>query len=187
MKKKLLVLAAVLTLGLLATGCSNTDNQTGAVVEPQNEPAVQTEVVVVQQYFASTKYVYDGNDEENGELMPPVEFKFTPKENENKYMTAVDSLRAVPEGQKEKCCTMLKENYKINDITLSDDIAYVDFSSEKLTGGSLNERILIDQIVYTLSESFDEIAAVQFTVDGKVTDTLMGEIDISEAYVADYL
>ncbi|MBR6701280.1 MAG: GerMN domain-containing protein [Firmicutes bacterium] len=184
MKNKVLILFLVLLLGVLTAGCGGQEQQ--GVDELHDQQYGETEGIVIQQYFASTTYIYEGQDEENGELMPPVEFSLECEEGENIYVAAVNSLIDLPEGQ-DQYYTMMQERYVCNNVTVEDGMAYVDFSSEGLEGGATTEMVLIDQIVYTLANSFEEIAAVQFTVDGQKTETLMGHIDTSEAFVADYL
>ncbi len=186
MRNKAIIMILVLMLGLMMSGCGdNKDNGTDNV-DVEQEPVSEVVELTVMQYFASAAYIYDGQDEENGELMPPVEYKLTCEPEDNKYLAAVNSLRTLPEGE-DKYYTALSDSYVINDVTVDDGVAYVDFSSENLTGGAATEIALIDQIVYTLGNSFEEIAAVQFTVDGKRAETLMDQSDISEPISPDYL
>jgi hypothetical protein len=61
-------------------------------------------------------------------------------------------------------------------------IAYLDFDStfaEFSSGGSLGELQTIYGIVATVTESFPEIVAVQFLLEGEPMDTLAGHIDLS--------
>lgn len=179
----------VFILTVMAAGCNSGSTQDGGNdtdIQQQENQNGQVQSVVVKQYFASSAYVYDGQDEVNGELMPLVEYTLEYSDGDNIYLETVNSLRVLPEGQ-DQYCTMMDEKYVCSSVTVEDGVAYVDFSSEGLNGGSINEMVLIDQIVYTLSNSFEEIAAVQFTLDGEKTDTLMGHVDTSEAFVADYL
>ena len=181
MKKRIFatLIAFTLLFSAILVGCNGTEE--GA----QSEQTSESEVVSLKAVFESTlknKLTID----ENGELMPPVEFTLECKDGENIYVAAVNSLIDLPEGQ-DQYYTMMQDRYVCNNVTVEDGLAYVDFSSEGLDGGATTEMVLIDQIVYTLANSFEEIAAVQFTVDGQKTETLMGHIDTSEAFVADYL
>lgn len=167
------------------TGCGPTDNSGSGSDDGQNaEPSTPT--IVVQQYFASTEYIVMSTDEENGELMPPVEKEIEVAEGDNPYLLAVNSLKTVPEGQ-DQYTTVMGDRYTINDISVEDGVAYVDFSSEGLEGGLIDEVILVDQIVYTLSNTFDDVAGVRFLIDGGEAETLMGAVDITETFIADYL
>lgn len=184
MKNKVLILFLILAFGIMSVGCEGQEQQ--GVDDLQNQQSGQTDGTVIQQYFASSAYIYDGQDEENGELMPPVEYTLNCKDGDNIYVAAVNSLMDLPEGQ-DQYYTMMQDKYVCTNVTVEDGMAYVDFSSEGLEGGATTEMVLIDQIVYTLANSFEEITAIQFTIDGQKTETLMGHMDTSEAFVADYL
>lgn len=185
-KNKAIIMILVLMLGLMMSGCNDSKEVDTGNDDANQEQTSDVVEVTVMQYFASAAYIYDGQDEENGELMPPVEYKMTCKPEDNKYLAAVNSPRTLPEGS-DQYYTALSDSYIINDVTVDDGVAYVDFSSENLSGGAANEIALIDQIVYTLGNSFEEIAAVQFTVDGQRVETLMDQSDISEPISPDYL
>lgn len=175
--KKNLLLGLILVLLLSFAGCGDS----GA----SSDMSGKGNDGVIKQYYGNAYYMLDSTNAEYEELCEPVSFELK-DEGDNIYLAAVYSLKYLPEegGQ---YCTMVNDSYVINSITVGDGIAYVDFSSENLTGDALTETVLIDQIVYTLSNSFEEISAVQFTVDGEMRDTLMGNVDISENFVADYL
>lgn len=214
MKKKLLILLLVMVTGLWAAGCglaqedasqdaqqtetqqsqsSDQESQTVATgEETPDDPAKGAGVAQaeVKLYYISAAYVFEGSDPVNGELMPPVTGTVDRGSYDTIYMATVQALRAlnpIPQDQADKYYSMLRDGYKVNSVTVDDGIAYVDFASEGLTGGDLDEVLLIDQIVYTLCDSFTEIDAVKFTIDGQNAQSLMGNVDISEPIVADYL
>ena len=61
-------------------------------------------------------------------------------------------------------------------------IAYIDFSRSFYDfsgGGSLSELHTVYGIVTTLTESFPEIFAVQFLIDGEPVESLAGHVDLS--------
>ncbi|MEE3273942.1 MAG: GerMN domain-containing protein [Acidobacteriota bacterium] len=61
-------------------------------------------------------------------------------------------------------------------------VAYIDFYQSFFDfsgGGSLNELHTVYSIVATLTESFPEIFAVQFLVEGEQLETLAGHVDLS--------
>lgn len=186
MKRKTTGLLLALLLVLMTMGLSGCGTGGDEVNIDDVDMGGTGNTITVQQYFASTEYIVMGNDEENGELMEPIEKEITLKDGDNGYMLAVDSLKTVPEGDG-RYSTIVSDRYTINDISVEDGLAYVDFSSEGLDGGSIDEVIIIDQIVYTLCNTFEDIGAVRFTVDGSDAETLMGAVDISESFVADYL
>lgn len=176
--KKVLMFGLILVLVLGFAGCG--DSGAGDDMEGMGNNGV------IQQYYGNADYLLDSTNAENAELCEPVEYKLECDKDDNPYLEAVLSLQTLPE-EGDQYCTMLSEAYTVNNVTLNDGVAYVDFSAENLEGEEMTETILIDQIVYTLSNSFEEITAVYFTVDGETKDTLMGNVNISEAFVADYL
>jgi hypothetical protein len=46
----------------------------------------------------------------------------------------------------------------------------------------MEEDLIIGQIVRTLILSFPGVASVQFTVDGLLSDTLMGHVNIADSF-----
>ena len=61
-------------------------------------------------------------------------------------------------------------------------VAYIDFYQSFFDfsgGGSLNELHTVYSIVATLTESFPEIFAVQYHVEGEQIETLAGHVDLS--------
>lgn len=170
MKRKqwiLVILAAMLVLGI--AGCSASGEG--------GEEESQAQDYSVKLYFASTAFVMEGVDEENGELMPPLESTVSAVPG-GQYIAVLNALKVPPED--ESYSTVISEKIQFLDAEVDGEgVAYVDISSENLGGGSLTEILFIDQIVYTLTQSFEEIKSVQFTLDGVVEDSLMGHVETS--------
>ena len=80
--------------------------------------------------------------------------------------------------------TAFKNQYKINYIKEVEGEVTVDFSSRNLVGTELEERLLIAQIVATLTGSFEEVSRVRFTVDGEPAETLMGQFCIAYIFAS---
>lgn len=99
---------------------------------------------------------------------------------DDRYMVVLNALREPPEG----LTTVLKEEHQINSVRVSviGRSAMVDFAGEGLSGGSMEEELLIAQIVRTLMLNFPNITSVQFTVDGMLTDTLMGHLGVDQPF-----
>lgn len=75
----------------------------------------------------------------------------------------------------------IPQTTKVNALYVSDNIAYIDLSSEIIKdhpGGSTGELLTVYSIVMTLT-SFPEINKVQLLVDGNSGETLVGHIDTS--------
>lgn len=73
--------------------------------------------------------------------------------------------------------TVLRESW-----TSPGGIAYLDFTEAFLGGsaaGSLGELHAVYGVVATLTESFPEIVAVQFLIEGEQTETLAGHVDLT--------
>lgn len=122
-------------------------------------------------YYVNDEYVATGNEELN-EMMPVYEKSLEVTEEEQ-YVAVLEALKVVPaEGYD----TMLSNNIVINNVTVDENNAVVDFNSQGLTGGSLEEVLLIHQIVFSLVETF-KVQTVSFTVDGKPTESVMGHLE----------
>lgn len=134
----------------------------------------------VQLYFVNEEYIVTG-DESLDKLMKPVQWEMK-SAADKQYEDLINiALRGLPKGN-DGYETMITDNIQLNSVTVKDGTALVDLKSEGLQGGSLEEVLLVDQIVETLIGSFSEIKQVQFLVDGKTVDTLMGHLDTSQPF-----
>lgn len=76
---------------------------------------------------------------------------------------------------------------KLLKLEVRDGIAYADFSSElrdNFQGGSMNEALLLNAIVHTLTQ-FDDVKKVQILIDGQKTDSIGGHLEISQPIEGD--
>ena len=161
--RKLTAMALVALLAMTATmyaGC-------------KNSPADDEFVAVLS--FVSEEYVQSGTGdpyvEESRELVLP---------EEGSYLAVLEELRSPGDGVE----TALREDIAIRGVRSSvfGRTLTVDISSENLTGSSMEEDLIIGQIVRTLILSFPGVASVQFTVDGLLSDTLMGHVNIADSF-----
>lgn len=161
-KTALAILLACLAVmvATVAAGCS----------QDAEEESTETQLS-----FISQTYVQTGQGEPFVEEGRVLDFS-----EGDPYLLTLEALREPPEG----LATVLGEDYKIQSVRISaiGRSALVDFSSEGLSGGSMEEELLIAQIVRTLMINFPGISSVQFTVDGKLTDTLMGHLSVELPY-----
>lgn len=92
------------------------------------------------------------------------------------------ALKELVKGPADKSGLMntLWSGTRINNLTVQDGIASVDFSSEVLGygGGATAETMLINSVVLTLTE-FEDIDAVQFLINGEKIEFLPEGSDIS--------
>lgn len=161
-------LVIVLVIGMtISLGACGTKGDTSKVEYP------------VKLYFVSKDYVNTGDESK----APLIEYDgatvSSTKNTDDQYMDALSLLRKVPADLKNAESEVV-EQYVIKDVKVEDGMAYVDLSSKNLSGGSLQESLFIGQIVMTLSKSFEEVKSVQFLVDGKEVESLMGHYDVED-------
>lgn len=162
--------AVVLAGAVFFAGCDGSEANQGGDGE---------KTFTAQLYYVNEAYVLDG-DEGLGHFMPPVEKELSPGES-GAYMAVIDALAAAPEEK--DYGTILRNNITVNSAAADEEgkVITVDFQSQGLTGGSTEETLLVEQIVWTMLKTFDA-EKVRFTVDGKGADSLMGHLDASVPY-----
>lgn len=171
----LLIAALIFAAGLFGlTGCAKEP----APEEPGNEAPTEQNYRIAL-FYANDKYLTSGDESLEKFIVYEEEITSAPDEV---YLHTLEKLRAAPE---EGCGTMLGDQIEFNQVYLDGDTAYVDFSSDGLSGGSLEETFLISQIVNTLVNSFTEVNQVQFLVDGEVPETLMGHVGAESPFTKD--
>lgn len=148
------------------------EDQDDQVVEP--EPENSKEMVTL--YFVNEEYVITG-DESLDKLV--VEEREVEYEDTSLEEAVVRELMDGPEG--EGLNTLIPEQVELLGVEVKDGTAFVDFSSEELGGGSMQETFTISQIVDSLTE-LDSVDRVQFLIDGERAESLMGHIEITEPF-----
>ncbi|NLK44706.1 MAG: GerMN domain-containing protein, partial [Tissierellia bacterium] len=81
----------------------------------------------------------------------------------------------------ENSSTVVPSTVKLLGVEVADGTAYVNFAQEGMYGGSMQETFTINQIVASLLE-LDSVDRVQFLIDGKKAETLMGHYSIEEPF-----
>ncbi|SES83941.1 Sporulation and spore germination [Natronincola peptidivorans] len=180
-----LILLAV-SLILTFVGCNRAPQEAPAPLteteNPQNgedvviDPAPEGEEIVVTLYFANYDYIMTGD--QGLESTIPVEKTITVGERGIEEIIIAE-LQSQPE--EEELSTTL-DTLKVLSVDTAEKIVYVNFSSEQLSGGTLQESLVLQQVVYSLTE-LPEIEAVQILVDGSKRETLMGHIFIEEPLI----
>lgn len=137
------------------------------------DPNPEGEIVTVRLYFANQEYIMtgDGNLDQIIAVEREVKVKGKPIEE-----VILEELRNKPE---DKGLATIAERIKVLSVETAENTAYVNLSGENLHGGSLEESLLLQQIVFSLTE-LEKINQVQFLVDGSKRETLMGHILIEE-------
>ncbi|QUH24935.1 GerMN domain-containing protein [Serpentinicella alkaliphila] len=165
----LLIFIIVFSLAACSTKKDNPPpNGNDVVVDPDPQESEEVEATV---YYVSEEYIMTGSGEQ---LIPTQRVVKIGKESLEEAVIA--ELQKDPE--EEEITTMIQD-IKVISVETSNNIAYVNLSSEGLNsvGGSLQEIAIISQIVYTLTE-IEGIDKVQILVDGSKRETLMGHISI---------
>lgn len=146
----------------------------------QNPPVTQQNPVMkMTVYYPNPEYIKTGNDQVKRVI--PVERGIKKGNIAQQVKSAMDNLSVPPKGGE----TALK-NLKVLGTRVNGDTAYVNFSSDQLYGGSLEETLLIEQVVRTLT-GLPGIKRVQFLIDGELGETLMGHYGIESALTVDNL
>ncbi|NMA04540.1 MAG: hypothetical protein GX925_07515 [Clostridiales bacterium] len=137
------------------------------------DPSPEGEIATVKLYFANREYIMTGNDNLDATVAVEREVKVKEKPIEE---VILEELRNKPEDEG---LTTLVEKIKVLSVETAENTAYVNLSGENLHGGSLEESLILQQIVFSLTE-LKKIEKVQLLVDGSKRETLMGHISIEE-------
>lgn len=185
MKKfTILMLIMILTAALAACGGSQEPEEPAEppVVEepeeepeePAEEPEEQTAEVIL--YFANNQYVETGDEQYEWMLTETRTITY------NDEVCLEEALvRALMDGPEddENLSTGFPDSVQLIGVSVLDGTAYVNFSSEGLGGGSMQESYVISQTVQSLGE-LGSVQRVQFLVDDQEAESLMGHISIED-------
>ncbi|QOX64246.1 GerMN domain-containing protein [Anoxybacterium hadale] len=173
----IIILCMILVLGaglFSLTGCTKKPAAEGPDTENPSEKTYR-----VALFYANEEYVASGDEAIEKFKVYETELSSVP---EKVYMETLELLRNSPDKGYD---TMLGDQIKLNRVYAEGDTAFVDLGADGLSGGSMEELYLISQIVDTLINSFEEIKQVQFLVDGKVPETLMGHVGTEDPFTKD--
>ncbi|HOK53299.1 MAG TPA: GerMN domain-containing protein [Armatimonadota bacterium] len=104
----------------------------------------------------------------------------------NKHKAAIDKLLATNRkpGPSEN---LIPAGTKLRSLKIRNKVAYADFSKEiidNFPGGSMSESLLVNSIVFTLTQ-FEDVDKVQFLIDGKKVESIGGHLDASQPISGD--
>ena len=140
------------------------------------DPTPEIKSKEVNLYFANMEYIETGNEDLK---------HLIPEKRLVKYgdisLAEVVVRELIKGSQNPKLGSSIPTTVKLLEVEVADDTAYVNFAREGLHGGSLQETFTINQIVTSLLE-LDNINKVQFLVDGKRAESLMGHITVLEPF-----
>lgn len=140
------------------------------------EPSPKTDEKEVALYFVNKKYVETG-DEKIEKLI--TEKRIVKYGDISLEEAVVRELMKGPESP--ELNTEIPSSAKLISVETADGTAFVNFAQEGLYGGSLQESFTISQIVNSLI-GLGSTKKVQFMIDGKKAETLMGHLDISKPF-----
>ena len=141
------------------------------------DPTPERESKEVTLYFANGEYIETGDEslEKLVEEKRLVEYGDISLEER-----VVRELMKGPENT-EKASTVIPSTVKLLGVEVADGTAYVNFAQEGMYGASMQETFTINQIVASLLD-LDSVDRVQFLIDGKKAETLMGHYSIEEPF-----
>lgn len=156
---------------------SEKEEEISEVKEEKDESQdIENKTVESTLYYNSKEYIETGNEELD---------KFIPVKKELKVvdgkLAEAIVLALYEEPDNEDLSTAIREENQFIGVNLKDGIAYVNFKSEGMNGGSLQEFLFIGQIVNSLLE-VENIKGVQFMLDGEIASDLMGHLITEEPF-----
>lgn len=173
--KALSILVILVIGGYLLFYSADFKNDPAGKVENKPLSVADGELEVqVTLFFPNHNYVVTGNAELS--RMLPIERRLRYQEG-GLYAGILQELRRPP--MEKEFSTALRDDLQVLSARRQASTLYLDFSSENLHGGSLEETLLVEQIVKTMV-ALDGIEQVQFLVDGEVRESLMGHIGTEE-------
>lgn len=178
--KKWRLFALTLMVVLIFAACTPQQSPGKDIEDPsdveesrqEEDRITEEEKTTIKLYYVSNDYVNAGD--ESLDKVIPVEKEVT-LEGKKVEELIIEELKKSPED--ENLSTFL-ENLNITSVEVEGDTAFVDFSSNNLYGSSLQETLVLQQIVFSLTE-LPNVEQVQILVDGEKQETLMGHMEIT--------
>lgn len=126
-------------------------------------------------YFPNRAYVESGNESLERLVTESITFESALAAAGNDRLAAA-LLQALGRGPTSAAALpAIPERIQLRGVHVRAGIAELDLARAGLSGGSLEERLLVQSIVRTLTQ-LPEVRAVRFLVEGKPTETLMGHV-----------
>lgn len=177
----LLILTMVFTLAACRSNKPVEDDNNGVNNGTENndtnnnaeKPPIEDGTASLKLYFANREYILTGDDSSGTVVSVDKKVKV---DNKSVEEVIVEELQKQPEDES---LTTIVDKITILGVETRDRTAYVDISGENLSGGSLEEALILQQIVLSLTE-LENVDQVQFLVDGNKRESLMGHIIIDE-------
>jgi len=180
--KKIMILGLVLLLVFSMAACQKQtvetpEDQTPTPQDPpQNvvvDPSPEGEKEEITIYYINNEYIATGDESLEKAIPVTKEVVIGEKAIEE---VILEELQKEPED--EKLSTAIG-NIKVLSVETAENTAFVNLSGEKLSGGSLDETMILTQLILSLTE-LPGIEQIQIYVDGRVRETLMSHYEIME-------
>lgn len=176
------VILAVVAFGLVAwmSGSSRSPlklGNNGAGTQPAPLPPITQPSHRVDIYI--TKVV------EDDARLVPVE-RIVPVDADE-HKAALEELLKTNENEEGPAKYLIPQGSRLLGLKINNGTAYADFNNalkENFPGGSMNEALLVNAIVHTLTQ-FDDVKRVQIMVEGKKIESLGGHLEISQPITGD--
>ncbi len=176
-KKISLFLLAVIMIFTLAACKADPiveeENDNGNNTNVEEPAPEEKETTTINLYFANQEYIMTGDESLDHVIEVKREVELGEKSVEE---VVLEELKKKPEDEN---LVTIVEKIKVLDVETKENIAYVNLSSENLNGGSMEEMLILNQIVFSLTD-IEGVEGVQFLVDGQKRETLMGHTVIEE-------
>lgn len=134
-------------------------------------------------YFPSREYVETG--QEGVDRLVAERITLEPAlaaAGDDRLATALlEALRKGPTSS--AALPVIPARIQMRGVRVREGIAELDFARAGLSGGSLEEQLIVDSIVRTLTQ-LPELHAVRFIVEGKPAETLMGHVSTAQPIAA---
>ncbi|RVU55000.1 GerMN domain-containing protein [Anaerosphaera multitolerans] len=175
-KKVFSTLSILFVFTLIFTACSKENK-----LESTSNNTTEKANYKITLYYPTEDYIVNGNEENKFESLRDIVFDST----DEIFEVLIDDLKEAPKDTDNgKYYPAIPKKIQVNSIKVEDSTAYVDFNSENLSGGSLDENILINTLFFTLTSLTENekplVDGVLFTVDGEEVQSLMGHFDVSK-------
>ncbi|MDO5038026.1 MAG: GerMN domain-containing protein [Tissierellia bacterium] len=149
---------------------------TSPLEEDKDPTSKEANLTPATLYFPSEDYIITGAIE-SPYIEKPIQINLEEED------PAVLIIQALKDPQAYEAESTGLENFTILSAKTEEGQATVDFSSQGLNGGSLEEDILLSSLVKSLL-SLDSVHEVLILVDSQEAETLMGHISIDKPFTA---
>lgn len=133
-------------------------------------------------YFPNRRYIESGDESLPRLLTETRRVEMDPADRTAVARAALIALQAGPSTS--SATAALPPRVKVRAVEIRDTTARVDFARLGLSGGSLEEQLMVQAVVQTLAAT-SGVRSVQFLVEGSIVETLMGHVDTGHPITAE--